>query len=79
MRLQFLIQIALSIGALSTVIDNARAQEVSTSIWEAAASGDIPRLKKLVEIDGISVDAGDDFGNTPLHYCLLYTSPSPRD
>lgn len=68
MRLQFLIQIALSIGALTTVIDNARAQEVSTSIWEAAASGDIPRLKKLVEIDGISVDAGDDFGNTPLHY-----------
>ena len=60
------------IAALATLVVaaavDARAQEESPTIWQAAASDDIVLLQALVEEDSEVINAGDNFGNTPLHH-----------
>ena len=56
--------IVLSLVAATGV----RAQEEPDTIWQAAASDDVVRLQALVEKDSDAINAGDKFGNTPLHH-----------
>ncbi|MED5278968.1 MAG: ankyrin repeat domain-containing protein, partial [Verrucomicrobiota bacterium] len=60
------------IAALATLVVaaavDARAQEESPTIWQAAASDDIVLLQALVEEDSEVINAGDNFGNSPLHH-----------
>ena len=60
------------IAALATLVVaaavDAHAQEESPTIWQAAASDDVARLQVLIEEDSEAINAGDKFGNTPLHH-----------
>ena len=42
------------------------------NIWVAASDGDLERVKHLVEVEGVSVNAQDEVGYSPLHAAASY-------
>ncbi|KAJ1975447.1 hypothetical protein H4R35_003143 [Dimargaris xerosporica] len=46
------------------------------NIWIAAGDGLLDRVRELVEIDQVSVDAKDENGYTPLHAAASYGQPA---
>ena len=42
------------------------------NIWVAASDGDLERVKHLLEVEGVSVNAQDEVGYSPLHAAASY-------
>ena len=46
---------------------NAKDSDGRTPLWHAAKNGDLEAVQRLVAVEGVDIDAADQYGHTPLH------------
>ena len=76
-RVEFSIGGGQKMRAITEVIDHGQNQVADR--YDFAVARDYDALSQVEAMDREGLDVAVLFRTSPLHCCLLYTSPSPRD